>query len=88
MDNFGIKAMLIAVLAVAVFLLWLYQTRIRASVRSTSNLIKFTIVLLFAATTAWVLFPETLHRYSIVCVAVVLLAQTGYIWANSGAKSA
>lgn len=88
MGDTAIKAVLIAVLALAVFLLWLYQTRIRASVRSTGNLVKFAIALLFAATAAWALFPEAMHHYSIVCVTVVLLAQTGYIWTkNSGAKS-
>lgn len=64
MDDAGAKATRVAMLVLAVFLLCLYQTRIRASVRSIGNTVKFAIALLFANTVTRSLFLEAMPRYS------------------------
>jgi hypothetical protein len=81
-DDIGMKAILVSVLVVAVFLLFLYQTRIRASERDIGTLVKFTSTLLLAAVPAWILFPAAITRYIVACISIVLLARTAYIWAK------
>lgn len=41
------------------------------------------LALATAAGAAWILFPGGTTRYTFVCVAVVILARTGYLWSKN-----
>lgn len=71
------------ILIAAVVLLFLYQTRIRIGNRDPMALAMCALALATAAVAAWILFPGGTTRYTCVCVAVVILARTGYLWSKN-----
>lgn len=81
MANVGFYGIiLIAIILAAAAVLIVYQTKIRTGHRQPMVLAKCALALTIATIAAWLAFPDGMTRYTSVCVAVVILARTGYLW--------